>query len=209
MKDGDKGRIKAIIWDLFDVLVHPKSADVFEQLARDLGTSLETLWRYFDDPEILRKSYLGQETTAAYLQRIVNELNLPQSAIALLSDAPNFLVVESQLISFIRSSRPVLKSALCSDAPDWLRGQLNEGWKIADLFDVIIISSEVGLIKPDPEMYLLTLDRLKVLPQEAIFIDDKENNVIGAQAVGMLGIQFKDSAQTLQEIDRILKTTAG
>ena len=189
--------------------MHPKSADVFEQLARDLGTSLETLWRYFDDPEISGSPISGQETTAAYLQRIVNELNLPQSAIALLSDAPNFLVVESQLISFIRSSRSVLKSALCSDAPDWLRGQLNEGWKIADLFDVIIISSEVGLIKPDPEMYLLTLDRLKVLPQEAIFIDDKENNVIGAQAVGMLGIQFKDSAQTLQEIDRILKTTAG
>ena len=201
--------IKAPIWDLFDVLVHPKSADVFEQLARDLRSPLETLWRYFDDPETLRNSLLGQETTAAYLQRIIYELNLPQSAFALLVDTPNLLVVESQLISFIRSSRSVLKTALCTDAPDWLREQLTEGWKIADLFDVIIISSEVGLMKPDPEMYHLTLERLRILPQEAIFIDDKENNVIGAQAVGMVGIQFKDSTQTIREIDRILKTAIG
>ena len=201
--------IKAPIWDLFDVLVHPKSADVFEQLARDLRSPLETLWRYFDDPETLRNSLLGQETTAAYYQRIIHELNLPQSAIALLVDTPNLLVVESQLISFIRSSHSVLKTALCSDAPDMTRGQLTEGWKIADLFDVIIISSEVGLMKPDPEMYHLTLERLRILPQEAIFIDDKENNVIAAQAVGMVGIQFKDSTQTIREIDRILKTATG
>jgi len=200
--------IKATIWDLFDVLVQA-SRDKFVQLARDLRIPLETLWHYFDDPETIRKCFLGQETTAAYYQRIIHELNLPQSAFALLVDTPNLLVVESQLISFIRSSRSVLKTALCSDAPDMVRGQLTEGWKIADLFDVIIISSEVGLMKPDPEMYHLTLDRLQILPQEAIFIDDKENNVIGAQGVGMVGIQFKDSAQTIREIDRILKTAAG
>ena len=200
--------IKATIWDLFDVLVQA-SRDNFVQLARDLRIPLETLWHYFDDPETIRKWFLGQETTAVYYQRIIHELNLPQSGFALLIDTPNLLVVESQLISFIRSSRSVLKTALCSDAPDMVRGQLTEGWKIADLFDVIIISSEVGLMKPDPEMYHLTLDRLQILPQEAIFIDDKENNVIGAQAVGMVGIQFKDSAQTIREIDRILKTAAG
>ena len=55
-----------------------------------------------------------------------------------------------------------------------------------------MISSEVGIRKPFPEIYKLSLKNLGVLPEEAIFIDDRQKNIDGAEAVGIKSILYKD-----------------
>jgi epoxide hydrolase-like predicted phosphatase len=58
-----------------------------------------------------------------------------------------------------------------------------------ELFDVVIDSSEVGVRKPDPRIYHLTLERLGgVTPERAVFLDDYVGNVEAARALGMHGI---------------------
>jgi 2-haloacid dehalogenase len=52
-------------------------------------------------------------------------------------------------------------------------------------FRHIVVSGEVKLLKPDPAIYFLALDRFGLKPAEALFIDDREINVEGALAVGM------------------------
>ena len=54
-----------------------------------------------------------------------------------------------------------------------------------EIFDVAVISGEVGLHKPQPEIYLLACERLEVEPGEAVFVDDLRENCAGAEAVGM------------------------
>ena len=54
-----------------------------------------------------------------------------------------------------------------------------------DLFDDIIVSGEVRLLKPDPAIFYLALDRFRLHPQGALFVDDRLINVEAAQAVGM------------------------
>ena len=80
---------------------------------------------------------------------------------------------------------------------------INE-WQIADVFDELIISAEVGVAKPDAGIYELTLERLNVAPSEAVFVDDFPRNIAGAQAVGMKAIHFRDSNQVRAELDRLL-----
>jgi putative hydrolase of the HAD superfamily len=72
------------------------------------------------------------------------------------------------------------------------------------MFDDMLFSAEVGLAKPDRRIYELALDRLQARPAEAIFIDDVQENVEAAQAIGMAGIRFQSTAQTLAEIERYL-----
>jgi putative hydrolase of the HAD superfamily len=61
-----------------------------------------------------------------------------------------------------------------------------------DMFDLVIDSSEVGVRKPDPAIYLLTAERLGVVPTECVFLDDHPGNVTGARAVGMRAVHVQD-----------------
>ena len=53
-----------------------------------------------------------------------------------------------------------------------------------------MVSGEVKLLKPDPAIYFLALDRFRLRPDEALFVDDRAINVEGAEAVGMKGHLF-------------------
>lgn len=68
--------------------------------------------------------------------------------------------------------------------------------RFSGLFDPVVISAEVGLRKPHAEIYRLTLQRLDVAAERAVFIDDAEPNVLGAQAVGMRALHHDDATTT-------------
>jgi putative hydrolase of the HAD superfamily len=68
--------------------------------------------------------------------------------------------------------------------------------RIDALFDPVVISGEVGLRKPHRAIFELALERLALPPDQAVFLDDAEPNVLGARAVGMTAIQHTDPAAT-------------
>jgi 2-haloacid dehalogenase len=61
-------------------------------------------------------------------------------------------------------------------------------------FQGIVVSGEVKLLKPDAAIYYLALDRFRLRPDEALFVDDRQINVAGAELVGMKGHLFTDAA---------------
>jgi epoxide hydrolase-like predicted phosphatase len=67
-------------------------------------------------------------------------------------------------------------------------------------FDVVVLSGQVGLRKPDPAIFLLTCDRLGVAPQDCVFVDDLAHNVAAAVQVGMVGVLHTDYATTEAEL---------
>lgn len=75
-----------------------------------------------------------------------------------------------------------------------------------ELFEVVIDSSEVGLRKPDPRIYHLALEQLgDIAPERAVFLDDFEGHVRGAEAVGMIGILVElDSSDAIARLDELL-----
>ena len=73
-----------------------------------------------------------------------------------------------------------------------------------DLFDVTVISGEVGLHKPQPEIYLLACERLGVEPGDAVFVDDLRENCAGAEAVGMTAVLHRDPADTVPRLEELL-----
>jgi epoxide hydrolase-like predicted phosphatase len=75
---------------------------------------------------------------------------------------------------------------------------------LLDVFDVVIFSAEVRLAKPDPRIYQLMLDKLGVQAAEAIFIDDFQENIDAAQALGIHGVHFENSLQARQTVMQII-----
>ncbi|MCP5060459.1 MAG: HAD family phosphatase [bacterium] len=76
---------------------------------------------------------------------------------------------------------------------------------VDELFDVVVDSSEVGIRKPDPRIFHLTLERLGVAPDEALFLDDYANNVHAAEALGIRGVLVEaDPSSALAVLDTLL-----
>jgi putative hydrolase of the HAD superfamily len=76
---------------------------------------------------------------------------------------------------------------------------------VDELFEVVVDSSEVGMRKPNPAIFLHALDLLgDVAPEEAVFLDDAPGNVLGARRAGLHAIHVDDPDQALAELDALL-----
>lgn len=70
----------------------------------------------------------------------------------------------------------------------------------AHLFDIAVFSCFEKIMKPDPTIYSLTLDKLQILPEEAVYVDDKRENVDVAQQLGMQGIVFDNEQNVIKKL---------
>lgn len=78
------------------------------------------------------------------------------------------------------------------------------GWY--DPFDVLILSHELGVIKPDPMIYEIALQKVGDRAERCIFIDDVEGNLPPASKLGMKTIHHKDFNSTINELEKLLGT---
>ena len=69
-----------------------------------------------------------------------------------------------------------------------------------DRFRDVVVSGDEKLVKPDPAIYQLALERFKLAPHEAVFVDDNRDNVAGAAALGIGSIHFTDAGALRQEL---------
>jgi putative hydrolase of the HAD superfamily len=105
------------------------------------------------------------------------------------------------LEALVTTRREGLKTALLSNS--WgLAGYPNE--RFEELFDVVVISGEVGLRKPDPAIYELTVRRLNVPAARCVFVDDHPGHLPPAQAAGMTTVLHVSPQQTLARLTDLL-----
>ena len=82
------------------------------------------------------------------------------------------------------------RTALLSNCNPEVMGLVRSQRPMQRYFDTLVVSSEVGCLKPDPAIYRITLGRLGVEPGAALFVDDRAENVAGAEAVGLNALHF-------------------
>jgi len=100
-----------------------------------------------------------------------------------------------------------------------LTGLVSNSWStdhydrklLAELFDVAVISAEVHMHKPQPEIYRLAAERLGVKTEECVFVDDLQENCEGAEAVGMTAVRHRNAAETIARLRELtgLELTAS
>ncbi len=78
-------------------------------------------------------------------------------------------------------------------------------WQIENAFDRLVISAEIGLVKPDLAIYQWLISQLGMDPAQAVFVDDFPHNVEGAQAAGLQAIHFRTPEQAVVELQKLLE----
>jgi len=195
-------KIEAVIWDLGGVIVRTEDLSPRDALAERLDLSRAEINRIVFEGDDRFSAQRGEVDGDVYMQTISQKFGM---------DLPEFRTqffggdrVDQELVAFIRGLRPGCKTALLSNALSNLRNYLHTEWKISDAFDLIVVSAEEGLMKPDPAVYRLTLERLAVPASAAVFIDDVAANVDAAVAIGMRGLVFQSRPQVLAELAPLL-----
>lgn len=201
--------IHAIIFDLGGVLVRTEDRTPRTRLAERYGMTYPELDELVFNHETADLAATGQIPVAQHWENVVRLLNLPIEESAKIQEV--FWGgdrLDTALVAYIRSLRPRYKTGLLSNAWDDLRQELETKYQILDAFDVVIISAEVGLVKPDPRIYRLAAERLGVAPAESVFIDDFPVNVEAARAAGLHAIRFQNTPQAIADLEALLAENA-
>lgn len=198
--------IKAILFDYGSVLVQMVDETPRRQLAERYGVPLKRIYNLLFDTEASIQAALGEVSSEHHWQAIHEILRVPQDErMEFIRQFWSADGLNRELVDYLPALGERCCLGLLSNAYDDLRAMLTERWKIADLFDDMVISAEVGLLKPDRRIYELSVRRLGVQPAEAVFIDDMLVNVEGARVAGLCAIQYVNNQQVIEELEGVLQ----
>jgi len=196
-----KNHYKAIIWDMGGVLLHEADPQPRLRLAKKYDLDLDALYRLVFSSESTRKATNGEISSEAHWAEIGRQLGIPEA------DMDEFQRIfwsgdriDDQLITFIKDLKSDYKIGLLSNAWSDARQTFTEKFDILRLFDQSIISAEIKLAKPNPDIYKRMLEMLVVAPTEAIFVDDMQENIDAATELGITGVKFVDAEQAIAEV---------
>jgi epoxide hydrolase-like predicted phosphatase len=110
----------------------------------------------------------------------------------------------TELIEYARRLRPQYRTGILSNSFVGAREREQAAYGFEDLVDELIYSHECGLWKPDPAIYALACERLRVRPEQMVFLDDYEPNVEGARQAGIHAVLYQDNAQAIRDTGALL-----
>jgi putative hydrolase of the HAD superfamily len=192
------GVLTTSVWDSFAVFCEAKGLD---------ADAVKRLFR--EDPEalaLLRQLEVGAMAESEFERRFAQRLGLADAS-DLVDSMFRGMQPEPRMVEAVRAARTAgIKTGLLSNS--WSTDHYDRAL-LGELFDDLVISAEVGLHKPQPEIFRLACERLGVEPAEAVFVDDLRENVAGAEAIGMIGVLHRDPEETVARLEELLGVELG
>ena len=198
--------IRAVFFDFGGVLMRTEFQAPRQHLAERFRLDYDDIDKIVFGSESARLASVGEITEEMHWREVLKRLKRPVSEIKSFSD--EFFggdILDLTLVEYIRSLRGKVQTGLISNAWSGLREFITKE-KIIDIFDTVIISAEVDVVKPDAKIFNIALEQANVHAKEAIFVDDMKVNIEACEKIGMKGILFKNPQETMDQLDRILKT---
>ncbi len=187
--------IKAIIFDCFGVLTTDIWKEFLDTLPPEIDKDALRLLNYQFD-----KGQISQEDFTFEVGKISGS---PVPKLEFLSD-DQLKSKNTKLLDYIKELKSQYKVGMLSNiSSNWIRDTLLTSEE-QQLFDDMVMSFEVGLAKPSVEIFELAVNRLRVRPEDCVFIDDIEANCQVAQSLGIQSIIYKDFEKLKKELDKII-----
>ncbi|MFF0016272.1 HAD family hydrolase [Streptomyces sp. NPDC005374] len=196
-------RHRIVLFDLFGVIARHQRPGALEKMAAHCHTSADAFttayWKH-------RPPYdAGRHTASAYWTDVLNSLSLPvdpgTTEELRLTDIDSWSRVDDRMVTYVRDLRDRARVALLSNIPaDHADAFLAAQPWLHDL-DHMAFSGKIGAAKPDPAAFQHCIVALRAAPADFLFVDDREENVRAAQAVGMNGHVFQSQDDLAAAVD--------
>lgn len=195
---------RALVFDFGGVLMRTVDLTPRRRWEARFGMPEWGLAKLFFDNPVAKKATVGAMETADVWKFVAAELRLSEAELAELQhDFWAGDCVDSALTDFVGRQRGHCRTAILSNAWPGVRDFFHSFPELS-VFETMVISAEEGVAKPAPEVYQRTLERLGVGAAQTVFVDDMEANVAAARALGMTGVVFESTEQTLTALQQWL-----
>jgi putative hydrolase of the HAD superfamily len=199
----DDLHLRAVIFDYGMVLSGSPDATIMAELVQRSGlppAQAEALYRKY------RRAYdRGSLSGIKYWRQIFTDAGIEKSTeeIARMAalDARMWTVFDPRLLKWqMQLKQAGLKTAILSNMGDMIKESIAGTFPWIEGFDVLIWSYEHRLLKPEPAIYRLALRQLNTEPAETLFIDDVEENVAAARALGIESLPYLGVAHLREQL---------
>ena len=164
--------------------------------------------KFRSDPEalgLLRKLEKGELTAQEFEPRFAAAIGVDDSD-GLVERLFRGIGPDDRMLDAVRTARAGgVRTGLISNS--WGDGLPYDGDLLEELFDGVVISGDVGMHKPEPEIFELGASKIGVPAAECVFVDDLRENCEGAEAVGMTAILHRGADSTLPRLEELLGVT--
>jgi putative hydrolase of the HAD superfamily len=197
--------LQAVIFDYGEVLSGPPDPQAHRNLLAIAGVEEEPFekayWAHrldYDADILNHQTYwqtVARDTGVSFTAEQVGRL-IEQDAIMWMNLNPAMLAWIPKI------KRAGFRLGILSNMGDGVLGYMRSHFAWLDQFDHLTWSCELGVVKPDPAIYLHTVKELGVSPGQALFIDNLEKNIAGAEAVGLHAALFENVEQLQNDLAR-------
>jgi putative hydrolase of the HAD superfamily len=179
--------------------------EAFREFCRREGLDPDTVKRLFrEDPAALgelRRLERGEIDEDEFAERFGPMLGVKETS-GLVDRLFSGMAPDEPMIEAVRAAkRAGIRTGLISNS--WGSGRYDRD-SFPELFDGVVISGEVGLNKPDPEIFRVAAKAIDVDPSACVFVDDLKENCAGAEAMGMTAILHRGAEETLPRLEELL-----
>jgi putative hydrolase of the HAD superfamily len=179
--------------------------DSFAEFCRDEGLPPDTVRDRFMHDREARDLLGGLETG------MVSEPEFEHAFAALLGIEPAEGLI-GRLFARMRPDERMFDGVAAARRAGVRTGLVSNSWgeegydraRFDELFDVLVISGELGIRKPAPEIYALAAERLERPPERCVFVDDLPGNLKPAAALGMATVLHRDAGATIPRLEALL-----
>jgi putative hydrolase of the HAD superfamily len=184
--------------------------DAFRDFCREEGLDPETVRQLFrDDPralQLVRSLEVGEIEEEEFSSGFGGLLGIRDSN-GLVDRIFGRVEADDDMVAAVKRAKASgVRTGLLSNSMGTSR---YDRTVFPELFDGVVISGEVGLHKPQPEIFRLSCERVGLPPEECVFVDDLKENCVGAEAIGMTAILHRGAETTIPELERLLDVELG
>ena len=186
--------VTAVAFDLGGVLTRSAFAGL-DAYCATLGLSAGSLARYFRGDPVMARLEVGEISSRDFLRHVRAEVEAAHGVRldirALAAAAGEGERTDPEMLDLVAALRPRVATALVTN------NVAEATWRAAfpfHLFDTVLDSSQIGVRKPDPRIYAELVTRLGRPAVEVLFVDDFEENLVPAAALGMRTLHFDGAA---------------
>jgi putative hydrolase of the HAD superfamily len=193
--------LRAVVFDYGIVLTGPPDATAWANMLRITGLPEERFHSlYWIDRPALDE---GKLTGLGFWQKLLREAELPPDHAEELNrwDARLWTVENPIMVAWqLKLKQRGLLTAILSNIGADVLASVERTFDWIHHFDVLVWSYQLGIVKPDPEIYRHTLRELGTNPEETLFIDDRRPNVEAARALGIQALEYSSVDQLREEL---------
>lgn len=183
--------IKAIIFDLGNVIVKVNRTDLYKEWAENSGKTAKEVMEYYSNSRLRTDFEKGRMNPNEFYEKIAQELGLKMSFREFKNSYCNIFALNVDVENAIKKLKHEFRLILLSNTDELHFEYVKNKFKVVSIFDDYVLSYKVSKRKPNPMIFWEAIRKSKTLPMNCLYFDDIPEFIIMARLMGVKAYQFK------------------